>query len=427
MIGPPAVRYARASGADIAFQQFGDGDVDVVFIHPMAQNIELAWERPEFSRMFNRFGTFSRVLHFDKRGTGASDRTLAIPTLDERVDDIRAVMDAAGVDRAVMYGVSEGGPMAILFAVSYPQRVTSLILQATSACFFPVARFDEERTARLADLLQGADVWGTEQSTLLHMFGAEAADDPAYRAWQPRYERQSATPRAIAELLSMLEEIDVTPLLADITVPTLVVHRLGDTALPVAHAQSLAAGIPGARLVVVDGEAHFPHVGDTAAWLDAVEEFVTGLPPAPSRPTTAATPRPYAEIRTLGGFAVRRGGHDVPSSAWGSRQARQLCKRLAAAAGNPVPREQLIDMLWPDEATPLARLGARLSVQLSAVRRVLGGGVTADRTSIRIDPDVVHLDLVTFDAAAREHDDATIVATYRGGFLPEDPYDGWTM
>ncbi len=129
------MRYARSGGVSLAYQCFGEGSIDLMIIPPLAQNIELAWERPEIAHMFDRFGAFARVTHFDKRGTGASDRSASVPTMDQRIDDTRAVMDAAGVDRAVLLGVSEGGPMALLFAVTYPERVAALVLHSTAAVF----------------------------------------------------------------------------------------------------------------------------------------------------------------------------------------------------------------------------------------------------------------------------------------------------
>ena len=127
----PPVRYARVGAFSLAFQVFGSGDRDIVVIPPMAHNIELMWERAEFRRIFDRMGRYARVVHFDKRGTGVSDRTAPVPTMDERVDDTRAVMDAAGLDRCFLYGLSEGGPMAVLFAVTYPERVLGLVLHAS--------------------------------------------------------------------------------------------------------------------------------------------------------------------------------------------------------------------------------------------------------------------------------------------------------
>ena len=133
----PPVRYARVGAFSLAFQVFGSGDRDIVVIPPMAHNIELMWERAEFRRIFDRMGRYARVVHFDKRGTGVSDRTAPVPTMDERVDDTRAVMDAAGLDRCFLYGLSEGGPMAVLFAVTYPERVLGLVLHATQAAWVP--------------------------------------------------------------------------------------------------------------------------------------------------------------------------------------------------------------------------------------------------------------------------------------------------
>ncbi len=417
------IAYAHAPGADLAYQRFGAGAVDVVCIPPMAQNIELAWERPEFRRVFEHLGSYARVLHFDKRGTGMSDRTLAVPTLDERVDDTRVVMDAAGIDRAVMYGLSEGGPTAVLFARTYPERVSSLILHTSVARLVDPNSSSDERAARRAWNEWFASAWGTEQSATLELFAPSVADDPSYRAWQQRYERQSATPRGIEELLTMMDDIDVTALLPAIDVPTLVIGRRQDERIPIRHARFLADQIPGARLVEVDGVDHFPHIGDVAEWLAAVEEFIVGAPGRAARcPPRAAT----TEIHTLGRFEVLRDGVPVDPALWGSQRARRLCKRLVAGDGAPVTRDQLIDLLWPDDDADRATLAARLSVQLSTVRRILGGGVLADRTSIRLDTEQIRTDLHDLHhlAAASEHTAAR--KHYQGPFLPDDVYDDWT-
>ena len=418
----PPIQYAQSVGARIAYQVIGDGPVTIVGIPPFAQNIEIMWERPEFARMFERMATFARVVHFDKRGTGMSDRT-PMPTLDERVDDTRAVMDAAGIERAVLHGVSEGGPLAILFARTYPERVSSLILHGTAARFVG----DEtpaERDQRRAWEALFARVWGTDDSFTLRVL-APSVTDPSYVVWEPRYERQSATPPDLAELLALRGDIDVTALLPHLTVPTLVIHRTGDVVVPVEHGRELAAAIPNARLAEVEGIDHFAHIGDTDSWLDIVEEFVTGTPVmATARPRR---PPSVTEIRMFGGFAVVRDGEPVRTSAWGSRRARQLCKRLAVAAGAGVAREQLIDLLWPDEADSesYGRLGARLSVQLSTVRRILGGGVIADRESIRLDGGAVHVDLAEFNDAIAAGRFGDAVALRRGELLPEDLYEDW--
>jgi pimeloyl-ACP methyl ester carboxylesterase/DNA-binding SARP family transcriptional activator len=417
----PEVRFARVGDVSIAYQVFGDGPATILTIPPMAQNIELLWERPEHREVFERIGRFARLVHFDKRGTGASDRTVPIPTLDERVDDTKAVMDAAGIDRAVLSGVSEGGPMALLFAVTYPERVSALMLHSTAAVLIrDEAAEDRETRHALIDLW--LDRWGTDDTLTLQHFAPSAYADPSYRAWQPRYERQSASPAALRDLVSMYEQVDVEDVLTRVEVPTLVLHRRGDRVIPIDEARKLASAIPNARLVELDGSDHYPHVGDVHTWIDEVEAFVTGVAPTPvtnRRRTTRST-----AVRLLGGFAVVRGGRDVPLSEWGSRRARLLCRRLAAACGEPIPREQLTDLLWPDEAD-IGRLGARLSVQLSTVRRVLGGGVVADRDTIRIDPDQVGIDLVELHRAVDDGRTGDAVATYRGDLLPEDLYEAW--
>ncbi len=333
-------------------------------------------------------------------------------------------MDAAGIDRAVLYGVSEGGPMAMMFAVTYPERVSSLILSATSARPVPSSFPLEERDRRRFGVDGIFTGWGTEQSKLLELFAPSLWNDPAYRAWQPRYERHCATPVALRQLIAMIDEIDVTDVLPRIAVPTLVLHRIGDPVIPIDDGRRLAAAIDGAKLVELDGIDHLPHGGDMEPWLVEVERFVTGQV-AVKR--TAVTRRARAtRIVTLGGFDVLRDGTAVALAEWGSRQARTLCKRLAAAAGSPVPRDQLIELLWPDEDGDVGRLSARLSVQLSAVRRVLSGGVIADRDAVRLDLAEVSLDLAEFVRAVADGRVEDAVALHRGEFLPEDAYAEWS-
>jgi pimeloyl-ACP methyl ester carboxylesterase len=314
----PPVRSARVGEVSLAFQVFGSGDRDVVVIPPMAHNIELMWERPEFRRIFDGMGRYARVVHFDKRGTGASDRTALVPTMDERVDDTRAVMDAAGVDRCFIYGLSEGDPMAVLFAVTYPERVLGLVLHATAAAFIPADDTADQAGARRRALAHWLERRGTEETTTLPIYAPTATSDPSYRAWEPRFERHSASPAAMKELVDMWEGIDVHEALASISVPTLVVHRRDDVAVPVSSAREMAAAIPDARFVELDGLDHFAHIGDVDQWLAVVEAFVTGI----ATPTSQRHPRRQAtttEILTFGGFRVTRDGVEVALAAWGSR------------------------------------------------------------------------------------------------------------
>jgi pimeloyl-ACP methyl ester carboxylesterase/DNA-binding SARP family transcriptional activator len=419
--GPSTVRYARIGEASLAYQTWGAGPATIVAIPPLAQNIELTWERPEYRTMLNGLGSFARVLHFDKRGTGASDRTAHMPTMDERVEDLRAVMDHAGIARAHLLGVSEGGPMALALAATYPDLVEGVVLMSSGARIYGDATPDELDAARRWAAVF-ADRWGTEDTLTLVRFAPSLAADPGYRAWEPRYERQSASPAAIRELLEMIEAIDVRSLLPSIAAPILALHRRGDQVVSVERSREVVAGAPDARLIELDGDDHMAQAGDVHAWLDHVEAFITGTVTARATPTVSHHGRPV--IATMGGFAVQVGGQEVPLAAWGSRRARQLCKRLAVDAGRPVPREQLVEMLWPGESDA-DRMSARLSVLLSNIRRVLGGGLVADRAAVALDVSVVRLDLRTFFDALAGGDDASAVRTYAGPLLPEDAYEDW--
>ena len=421
----PPTRYARSGEVSLAYQVFGDGPVTIVSVPPLAKNIEIAWECAQYRHYFERMAGFCRYVHFDKRGTGASDRTVPVPSLDTHVDDLRAVMDAAGVERAFIQGVSEGGPMAMVFAVTYPDRVDGLILDGTAAAIVPLVESPEERDDRRAAWEMWIERWGTEDTLTLAAMAPSVASDPWYQAWEPRYERQSASPAALRDLLAMAEQIDVSAVLSTIDVPTLARHRVGDAIVSIDWARQTIAAIPGARLVEYPGADHFVQTGDDVdPWLDLVEEFTTGTPPRPRVTRRFASVRTTATIRTLGGFAVTVGDQEVPLAAWGSRRSRQLCKMLAAARGQPVPRDQLAEALWPDEAGS-ERLSARLSVQLSTVRRILGGSIIADRASIRLDLDEVHLDIDDLHRSVESADLQRVIDLYRGDFLPEDPYEDW--
>lgn len=415
----PPIHFAPARSARLAYQVFGDGPVTMVAIPPTAQNIEVAWERPEVRRMFERFASFSRFLHFDKRGTGASDRRSQVQGIDERVDDVRAVMDHAGIERAHFFAASEGGPMAILFAATYPHRAESLTLFGSGAYLVPRNLNAEERADRLERQRRYAAVWGTADSPVVDGFAPSLAADQTFRTWHQRYERAAASQDALQDLLELTLDMDVREVLPTLDLPVLVLHRIGDRIVPIEYARELAANIPGAKLVELEGDDHFGYAGDLEAWMAELERFVTGeVKPR----TEMQNLHPPARIETLGRFAVFVDGEEVPVSAWGSRRARQLLKRLVTARGWPVTRDHLMDILWPDD-DDRQRLGARLSVQLSTVRRVLGGGVIASRESVQLDLDEVDTDLERFDAAA---DDAAVVAAYGGEFLPEDVFADWT-
>jgi DNA-binding SARP family transcriptional activator len=328
----------------------------------------------------------------------------------------RAVMDAAGIARAWLFGASEGGPMALLFATTYPERVEGLVLNGTGAHTAPVDLTDEE-VARYHDGIESmAQQWGTSESRVAAGFAPSLAVDPTFVEWHQRYERLSADRDSLRELLELSLEVDMRSILSEIAVPTLVLHRRGDRIIPVEWGRALADGIPGAKLFETDGDDHFGYAGERD-WIDEFERFVTGTVSA----KPVANAQPVVHIETLGQFSVVIDGEAQPTSDWGSRLARQLCKRLVAARGLPVRREELFDLLWPDE-TDLRKLGARLSVQLSTVRRILGGGVIADRQTVALNLDEVSTDLELLFS----DDDEAVVEAYAGVFLPDDLADEWT-
>jgi pimeloyl-ACP methyl ester carboxylesterase/DNA-binding SARP family transcriptional activator len=382
----------------------------------LAQNIEAAWEWPAARRMMERFASFTRWVHFDKRGTGASDRRFHVPGIDERVDDFRAVMDAAEIDRAFLYGASEGGPMALLFAVTYPERVDGIILHGSGAHSSPVDLTPEERTDIVRRMRLSADAWGTPQSYAPGALAPSLIDDADFRAWFERYERVAADSESLFELMAISLDVDMRSLLPQIDVPTLVLHATGDRVVPVEYGREAAAGIAGATMIEYQSDDHIAFVGNQE-WLDHLERFVTGTV-APRTPPVRSR---SVHITTLGRFAVTVDGAEVPLASWGSRRARQLCKRLVAARGWPVPREQLFELLWPDE-TDTGKLGARLSVQLSAVRRILGGGINATRETVALDLSEVSTDLEALFTTA---DGAVAAGIYGGEFLPNDPDEPW--
>ncbi len=415
----PPIQFAPTQGGRLAYQIFGDGPATVVSIPPLAQNIEIAWERVEIRRMLERFGSFCRYLHFDKRGTGASDRRSRVPGIDERVEDLRAVMDHAGVGSAHLYVNSEGGPMAILFAATYPDRAESLTLWGSGPAMVPQGLTEEQRNAQIERQEQFIARWGTPNSPVVDRFAPSLAGDQAFRRWHQRYERNSASTESLRDLLRLSLDMDVREILRHLDLPTLVFHRTHDKVVDISLGRELAAGIPGARMIELPGDDHFSYAGEIDPWMTEMERFVTGGVRSVSAPIA---PQPSVRILTLGQFAVEIDGSPVPISAWGSRRARQLCKRLVAARGWPVTRDELFELLWPDEFDR-ARLGARLSVQLSTVRRILRGGVIADRETVRLNLDEVATDLEEFLDAK---DDGAVIASYVGEFLPDDVYEDWT-
>jgi class 3 adenylate cyclase len=277
----PETRYARSGSVNIAYQVVGEGSMDLVFVFGWISNVELAWEEPNLRRFLERLASFSRLILFDKRGTGLSDRVPEnqLPTLEERMDDVRVVMDAAGSHRAALFGVSEGGPMCILFAATFPERTIALVTCGTYAKRiwspdYPWAPTLEERQ-RFFDAIEHE--WGRELG--LDSLAPSVQEDPAIRRWLETYVRRSASPGAALALARMNTQIDVRHVLPAVKVPALIMHRTGDKDSRVEEGRYIAEHIRGARFVELRGEDHLPWIGDQDALLDEAQEFLTGIRP----------------------------------------------------------------------------------------------------------------------------------------------------
>ena len=272
----PATRYAKSAGVNIAYQVFGDGPVDLVFVPGFISHIELAWEEPYLARFLRRLAAFTRVIFFDKRGTGLSDPVARPPGLAERMDDIRAVMDAIDSQRAALFGVSDGGCLCIAFAVAHPECSAALVTYGSFARRLRSADYPWGWSAEhLAEVLRGMDQ-GWASGRWWAAANPSVADDERYQAWWARYLRAAASPSMGRGALGLNAELDIRHLLAEVDVPTLVVHRTNEQWVDVGNSRYLAAHIAGARLVEASGVDHRPWLGDADEILDAVETFVTG-------------------------------------------------------------------------------------------------------------------------------------------------------
>ena len=279
----PETRYAKtADGVHIAYEVVGDGPVDIVFVMGWTSHIEMMWEESSLARFLTRLASFSRLILFDKRGMGLSDRVPEdrLPSLEVRMDDARAVMDAVGSERAVVLGVSEGGPMSALFAATYPERTIALVLFGTGACYKPAADYgwpgstDEVFERRLAEREHRWGTRGLAEQELREWGAPTLANDDHAIGWLADYLRHAASPGAAIALARMNRGIDVRPALSAIHVPTLVLARDGDLAFSVEETRWMAEQIHGARFVSFPGIDHFFWVGDQDQLLDEIERFV---------------------------------------------------------------------------------------------------------------------------------------------------------
>lgn len=275
----PETRYVQAGDVNIAYQVAGEGPVDIVFVMGWISHLEYFWKHRLFASFLTKLASFSRLILFDKRGTGLSDRVPIdkLPTLEQRMEDLHAVMDAVGSQNAVLIGISEGGPMCSLFAATYPERTRALIMIGTYAKRirdddYPWAPTTEQREAFFESMRKE---WGGPVG--IEERAPSMANDEEFRNWWATYLRMGASPGAAVALTKMNAEIDVRNVLPSISVPTLVIHRTGDLCLNVEEGRYVASKIPGGRFVELPGEDHLPFVGDQEAILSEIERFVVGV------------------------------------------------------------------------------------------------------------------------------------------------------
>ena len=278
----PETRYARSGDVSVAFQVFGSGPFDLVYVPGWVSNIELMWENPRVASSLERFGAFARVITFDKRGTGLSDRVAGYPTLEQRMDDVRAVMDAAGSNRAALFGHSEGAGMCILFAATYPDRTRALITYGGFAKRmrtddYPWAPTLESRLAAADQLEREGWAIGVDD---LSYYAPSLAGDAQMARWFASYSRQSASPGAAAQMLRMNTYVDVRAVLPTIRVPTLVLQAIDDRDVDVRDGQFIAEHIPGAKYVELPSGDHMWWVSHQDEIVSEIQEFLTGSRPA---------------------------------------------------------------------------------------------------------------------------------------------------
>ena len=286
----PETRYARSGGVHIAYQVFGEGDLDLVLVPGFVTHVELVWEHEPAARILEGLASFARVISFDRRGSGLSDPVSDAPTLEQRMDDVRAVMDAAASERAALVGLSEGVPMSILFAATYPQRVHALVCsggmaRSTYADDYPWAVPAEALVEAGLELI--LPHWG--DGSLIEVVAPSQADDPQSRAFFGRMQRATASPGMMTALARMFLDVDVRDVVPTVHAPALVIHRVHDRLVNVRHGRWLAEHLPNARLVELPGGDHFPWYEGADEWLGEVQEFLTGSRPLPEPERVLAT------------------------------------------------------------------------------------------------------------------------------------------
>jgi pimeloyl-ACP methyl ester carboxylesterase len=318
----PEIRYARSGEVSIAFQVVGEGPPDLVYVHGFISNLGYAWEQPIVVEHYLGFASFSRLIVFDRRGIGLSDRVREVPTLETRMDDIRAVMDAAGSKRAVLFGRSEGGPTSALFAATYPERTAALVTYGSYARGvrgpdYPWGPSEEEAHANLEEIRTR---WGEPAyfDELLREAAPSVADDEDVRRWWRNYCRLALSPAAAVAAARMAFDADVTDVLPAIRVPTLVLHRSGDEP---GHSRYIAERIPNARFIELPGAEHSAFIDPTGSVVAEVEQFVRGLSEEPRVPDRVLATVLFTDI-----VGSTERGAEIGDAAW-----REVVQRHHAA------------------------------------------------------------------------------------------------
>jgi len=285
----PETRYAKSGDVHIAYQVVGEGPIDLVFVPGLFSNVEHQWEEPGFAHFLQRLASFSRLIVVDARGTGLSDRAPELPPMEEQMDDVLAVLDSVGSSSVAFFGLSQAGPMAILFAASHPERTRALVLYATYATPRKKKDYPWGRSGEwLEDYERQIDQqWGS--GLFLSQVAPSQVEDESFRRWWGKLERLSFGPGNALAYFRMNTQIDVRSILPTIRVPTLVLQRREDVYRDAGHARYLASHIPGARLVELSGVDHLPYVGDSDAIIEEVQEFLTGVRPPPELDRVLAT------------------------------------------------------------------------------------------------------------------------------------------
>jgi len=313
----PETRYAKSGDLSIAYQVIGSGPFDLLLVHGFVSHLDVAWEEPHFAQFLNRLAAFSRLILFDKRGTGLSDPVAEAPSFAQRMDDIRAVLDAAGSERAALFGISEGGPLSIVFASTYPERTAALIAYGSYARWLMDEDYPWGRTReQFQDFLAGIDrAWETGEWWIQH--NPTALADERYRKWWARYLRAAASPGMAKALVKMNAQIDVRDILPGVQVPTLILHRTEEKWFDIGNSRYLAKRIPEAQLVELPGIDHVPWVGEAEPVLKEVELFLTG-----------AQRRPRGAAFAIGAQALTRREREIVRLAIDGQTAFAIAERL---------------------------------------------------------------------------------------------------